>query len=187
VKIADSFAKLELRVLTDTSIPLLGSNSAIATYGPQKGLNKKDIKYLEEQLERIYDILSLELGIPLDPFKKDTGAAGGLSFALGEIFGCELISGSEYFLEKTNLLKKIKQSEITIVCEGKFDKSSLSGKVIGEILKHATGDIYFLGGQYDYVDDYQFTGIFECGPKGLKHPKEELRNTTKKLAKQISI
>ena len=79
VKIADSFAKLELRVLTDTSIPLLGSNSAIATYGPQKGLNKKDIKYLEEQLERIYDILSLELGIPLDPFKKDTGAAGGLS------------------------------------------------------------------------------------------------------------
>ena len=73
------------------------------------------------------------------------------------------------------------------MCEGKFDKSSLSGKVIGEILKHATGDIYFLGGQYDYVDDYQFTGIFECGPKGLKHPKEELRNTTKKLAKQISI
>ena len=187
VKIADSFANLELRVLTDTSIPLLGGNSAVATYGPQKGLDKKDIKYLEEQLERIYDILSLELGIPLDPFKKDTGAAGGLSFALGEIFGCELISGSEYFLEKTNLLKKIKQSEITIVCEGKFDKSSLSGKVIGEILKHATGDIYFLGGQYDYVDDHQFTGIFECGPKGLKHPKEELRNTTKKLAKQISI
>ncbi|MDG2082500.1 MAG: glycerate kinase, partial [Candidatus Actinomarina sp.] len=43
VKIADSFANLELRVLTDTSIPLLGSNSAVATYGPQKGLDKKDI------------------------------------------------------------------------------------------------------------------------------------------------
>ena len=187
VKVNDSFSNLELKVLTDTSTRLLGSNSAVAMYGPQKGLNKKEIKHLEEQLERVFQIVSTELNIPLDPFKKETGAAGGLSFVLGEILGCELISGSQYFLEQTNLKNKIKQTEITVVCEGKFDMTSLSGKVIGEILKHVTGDVYFLGGQYDFTGDNQFTDIFECGSKGLKNPKEELINTTKKLAKQISI
>ena len=45
VKVLDSFTNLELKVLTDTSIHLLGNNSAISAYGPQKGLNKKEINH----------------------------------------------------------------------------------------------------------------------------------------------
>jgi len=56
-----------------------------------------------------------------------------------------------------------------------------------EILKHVEGEKYFLGGQYDYIDDNDFNGIFECGPKGLANPKVELRNSARKLVKQISI
>jgi glycerate kinase len=187
VNISDSFKPVELTVLTDTSISLLGNNSAISAYGPQKGLNKKEIKQVEIHLERIFDMLSGELGVHLDPSSENTGAAGGLSFVLGKVLGCNVISGSEYFLKVTNLSSKIQRGEISIVCEGKFDKTSLRGKVIGEILKHVEGEKYFLGGQYDYIDDNDFNGIFECGPKGLTNPKEELRNSARKLVKQISI
>jgi len=187
LKVLDSFTKLELKVLTDTSISLLGNNSAISAYGPQKGLDKKEIYHIETQLERIFEMLSTTLNLPLNPYEGNTGAAGGLSFMLGEVLGCSVISGSEYFLRETGLISKISNAEISVVCEGKFDKTSLSGKVIGEVLKHITGKKYFLGGQYEFIGDNEFNGIHESGPKGLTNPKEELRNITRKLVKQISM
>ncbi len=187
VKILDSFTNLEMKVLTDTAIPLLGNNSAISAYGPQKGLNRKEITQTQEQLQRIYELLATALKITLDPYDKNTGAAGGLSFVFEKILGCKIISGAEFFLKETSLIHKIPRSPITVVCEGKFDKTSLSGKVVGEILRHVSGDRYFLGGQYDYIDSNEFNGIYECGPKGLLNPKEELKNVAGKLLEQISI
>jgi glycerate kinase len=176
-----------MKVLTDTAIPLLGNNSAISAYGPQKGLNRKEITQTQEQLQRIYELLATALNITLDPYAKNTGAAGGLSFVFEKILGCNIISGAEFFLKETSLIHKIPRSPITVVCEGKFDKTSLSGKVVGEILRHVSGDRYFLGGQYDYIDSNKFNGIYECGPKGLLNPKEELKNVAGKLLEQISI
>ena len=187
LKVLDSFRKLELKVLIDTSISLLGNNSAISAYGPQKGLDKKEIYHIETQLERIFEMLSTTLNQTFDPYEKNTGAAGGLSFVLGKVLGCRVVSGSDYFLQETGLISKIPDAEISIVCEGKFDKTSLSGKVIGEVLKYITGEKYFLGGQYENVDENEFSGIYECGQRGLANPKEELKNISRKLVKQISM
>ncbi len=86
---------------------------------------------------------------------------------LREILGCRIISGADIFLRETGLIHKIQRCQITVVCEGKFDKTSLSGKVDRRNFKTCYWRRYFLGGQYDYIGDNEFNGIYECGPKGL--------------------
>ena len=177
--------KVNKKVLIDTNIPLLGDNNAFKVFGPQKGLANSEIKFLEKNVERILNLLSNEMDSSLDPFKEGTGASGGLSFALGEVLGCEIISGPQFFLNETKLIGKINDFEIAILCEGKFDFSSMSGKVLGEILKLHTGQTYFLGGKFDYNDESIFTDIFELGNKGMKNSKKALRDSAYTLAKKI--
>mgnify|MGYP001156800602 CR=1 FL=1 len=187
VEIEDSFERINKKVLVDTFIPLLGSRSAIGVFGPQKGLNPKSIKNITFHLERIVNLISSNFETQPDPTKEGRGAAGGLGFALSEILGCELISGSEYFFEKSGLEQKINTFDISILCEGKFDNSSLEGKVIGQILKKNKGISYFLGGKFEHEDQGIFEDIFECGEAGLLKPKKELITATKKLVNQITI
>ena len=104
---------------------------------------------------------------------------------MGEVLGCEIISGPQFFLNETKLLSKINDFEIAILCEGKFDFSSMNGKVLGEILKLHTGQTYFLGGKFDYNDESIFTDIFELGNKGMKNSKKALRDSAYTLAKKI--
>ena len=187
IEIEDSFERINKKVLVDTFIPLLGNQSAIEVFGPQKGLDQKNIENITFHLERIINLISNSLEIQLNPTKEGAGAAGGLGFALSEVLGCELVSGAEYFFEKSGLEQKINSFDLSILCEGKFDNSSLEGKVLGQILKKNNGKSYFLGGIYDYEDRRIFENIFECGDAGLKNPKKELISATKKLVNQITI
>ena len=187
IEIEDSFQRINKKVLVDTFIPLIGNQSAIEVFGPQKGLDQKNIENITFHLERIINLISNSLEIQLNPTKEGAGAAGGLGFALSEVLGCELVSGAEYFFEKSGLEQKINSFDLSILCEGKFDNSSLEGKVLGQILKKNNGKSYFLGGIYDYEDRRIFENIFECGDAGLKNPKKELISATKKLVNQITI
>ena len=83
--------------------------------------------------------------------------------------------------------QKINSFDLSILCEGKFDNSSLEGKVLGQILKKNKGISYFLGGTYEYQDREIFKNIFECGDAGLIEPKKELISATNKLINQITI
>ena len=135
---------INLKVLADTTIPLLGQNSAYDVFGPQKGLKQEFIKQHKNETERLIGLLAKELSLELNPYEQLSGAAGGLSFCLHQILGCEISSGSKYFMETTNLAEKVKEYEIGVFCEGKFDESSFEGKIIGELLKNFNGNGYFL-------------------------------------------
>tara|TARA_B100000700_G_scaffold118152_1_gene132881 strand:- start:2014 stop:3057 length:1044 start_codon:yes stop_codon:yes gene_type:complete len=185
IKINKDFKELNKRVLVDTSIPLLGENSAIEVFGPQKGLSKNQIEETAFQLERIISLISDELLMDINPYKEGTGAAGGLSFTLSQILGCKIVSGADYFMETTGLKEAINSFEVVILCEGRFDKSSLEGKIIGELLSENNQLNYFLGGQYDLDNNEAFEGIFECGVKGLSNPEKELMIATNKLLEKL--
>ena len=43
-------------------------------------------------------------------------------------------------MKATNLAEKVNEYEIGVFCEGKFDKSSFEGKIIGELLKNFNGN-----------------------------------------------
>jgi glycerate kinase len=173
---------LNLTVLSDTQISLLGNNSCFDIFGPQKGLSSADIQNHKQQVERLIGLIETELKVDLNPQQKSSGAAGGLTFTLNQILGCEVLNGPEYFLKQTGLLNKLNQYDIGIFCEGKFDESSLEGKIIGELLSSFEGSSYFLGGQYKAEVNY-FTNIFECGAKGIEQPRQYLSEATKELIK----
>ena len=177
---------INLKVLADTTIPLLGQNSAYDVFGPQKGLKQEFIKQHQIETERLIELLAKELSLELNPYEQLSGAAGGLSFCLHQILGCEISSGSKYFMETTNLAEKVKEYEIGVFCEGKFDESSFEGKIIGELLKNFNGNGYFLGGQYKAESKKLFTNIFECGEAGLNDPKGTLKIATNNLIKELT-
>ena len=186
VKTKEFDPDINLKVLTDTTIPLLGQNSAYDIFGPQKGLSSEFIEQHKNETERLIGLLAKELSLELNPYEQLTGAAGGLSFCLHQILGCEIDSGSKYFMETTNLTEKIKEYEIGVFCEGKFDESSFEGKIIGELLKNFNGNSYFLGGQYKAESKKLFTNIFECGVAGLSDPKGTLKIATNNLIKELT-
>ena len=186
VKTKEFDPDINLKVLTDTKIPLLGQNSAYDIFGPQKGLSSEFIEQHKNETERLIGLLAKELSLELNPYEQLTGAAGGLSFCLHQILGCEIDSGSKYFMETTNLTEKIKEYEIGVFCEGKFDESSFEGKIIGELLKNFNGNSYFLGGQYKAESKKLFTNIFECGVAGLSDPKGTLKIATNNLIKELT-
>ena len=70
-------------------------------------------------------------------------------------------------------------------CEGKFDESSLEGKIIGELLKNFKGRRYFLGGQYTAKNKRISTSYCQCGPEGVSDPKSTLEIATNGLIKEI--
>ena len=185
VKAANFKSNLELRVLSDTKTPLLGKDSAFDVFGPQKGLSKEDIEKHKLEVERLITLIDKELVLDLNPNEIYSGAAGGLTFTLNQILGCEIESGSKYFIEETNLIKQLGNYDIGIFCEGRFDESSLEGKIIGELLKEFKGDRYFLGGQYTAKNNNVFTDYFQCGPEGINNPKGSLEIATIKLIKVL--
>ena len=176
---------VELIVLSDTSIPLLGENSAFDVFGPQKGMSEEDIVNHKLEVERLITLIDKELVLGLNPNEMFSGAAGGLTFTLSQILGCEIKSGAQYFLEETNLINELKNYDIGIFCEGKFDESSLRGKIIGELLKKFDGHNFFLGGQYTAENKNIFVNHFECGAEGLNNPKKSLEIATTELIKVL--
>ncbi len=185
VKSTNFKSDLELKVLSDTKIPLLGKDSAFDIFGPQKGLSKKDIEKHKIEVERLITLIDKELVLDLNPNAVYSGAAGGLTFTLNQILGCEIESGAKYFIKETNLIKQLENYDIGIFCEGKFDESSLKGKIIGELLKEFKGHRYFLGGQYAAKNENIFTDYFQCGPEGIKNPKSSLEIATNELIKVL--
>jgi glycerate kinase len=187
IKTTDFNSDIALKVLSDTNISLLGENSAFDVFGPQKGLSKKDIEKHKLEVERLITLIDNELALGLNPNEMYSGAAGGLTFTLHQILGCEIVSGAKYFIEENNLLEQLENYDIGIFCEGKFDDSSLKGKIIGELLKEFEGHMYFLGGQYAANNENVFTDYFQCGPEGLINPKSSLEIATNELIKVLKM
>jgi len=185
VKSTNFNSNLELKVLSDTEIPLLGKDSSFDVFGPQKGLFKKDIEKHKLEVERLITLIDKELVLGLNPNEMHSGAAGGLTFTLNQILGCEMESGAKYFIEETNLIEQLEKYDIGIFCEGKFDESSLEGKIIGVLLNEFNGYKYFLGGQYTAKNENIFTDYFQCGPGGIINPKSTLEIATNELIKVL--
>ena len=185
IKTTDFNSDIALKVLSDTNISLLGENSAFDVFGPQKGLSKKDIEKHKLEVERLITLIDNELALGLNPNEMYSGAAGGLTFTLHQILGCEIVSGAKYFIEETNLVEQLENYDIGIFFEGKFDDSSLEGKIIGELLKKFEGHMYFLGGQYAANNQNIFKDYFQCGLEGLNNPKSSLEIATNELIKAL--
>jgi glycerate kinase len=128
--------KTEIKLLCDVNTKLLGRKGAAAVYGPQKGAKPEDIRFLEQCLTKLDDVVAGNTGkrMSSQPF---SGAAGGTAALLAALGGAKAMDGAKYFLELTGFERHLKRSDWVITGEGSLDGQTLEGKVPFQVARMA--------------------------------------------------
>lgn len=120
--------------LTDVTSPLLGADGAAAVFGPQKGATGADIDLLERGLARLHALLCGPADEP------GAGAAGGTAYGLCAVWGASLVPGASAVAEAAGVPAALQGADLLITGEGRFDATSLSGKVVGHLADLVAAD-----------------------------------------------
>lgn len=123
-----------IRLLCDVTAPLLGPRGAAATFGPQKGASAAEIALLEQALKIFADALGAPESVRSLP---GAGAAGGTAFGFVAVWGGMIEPGARTVAEITALDDDLRDADVVVTGEGRFDETSLTGKVVGSILAGA--------------------------------------------------
>jgi glycerate kinase len=129
------WAGVRIRVLADVRNPLTGPEGAARIFGPQKGGSPDAIDRLEAGLTHWGGLL--KAGFDVDPSMPGAGAAGGIGLALAAVLGATIESGFDVVASLLELDAAIASSDLVIVSEGRLDRQSVMGKVIGGVLDRA--------------------------------------------------
>jgi glycerate kinase len=105
---------------------------AAAVFGPQKGASNAQVALLTRRLQTLADQYRARTGVDVARLT-GAGAAGGLAGGLAAI-GAELAPGFDVVAEAVGLETALEGAALALTGEGKFDASSLAGKVVGGVL-----------------------------------------------------
>jgi glycerate kinase len=132
----DPALAVRLVAATDVDNPLLGLYGATAVYGPQKGADQAAIMSLDAALERWADQVEAAVGMARLRDKPGAGAAGGLGFGLMAL-GADRESGADVVMAAVGLEAAIEGADLVVTGEGRFDATSMSGKVVSGVAARA--------------------------------------------------
>ena len=138
-----------LVILTDVDAPLLGDRGAAAVFGPQKGADADEVARLDDGLARFASLFGGPTDVP------GMGAAGGTGYGLAR-WGGTLHSGAAWISAVTGLSKQIERADLVLTGEGRFDATSLGGKLVGETIaacRRAGTRVGIVAGQVDVEPD----------------------------------
>lgn len=124
---------IPISLLTDVSNPPIGPRGAARVFAPQKGATVAQVEALEAGMQNWVRVLENYSGRPLSDLKGG-GAAGGLGLGLQVLLGASYVSGADWFIEAAEITQKLKRADFLITGEGRFDSSSLEGKVPGKLI-----------------------------------------------------
>jgi glycerate kinase len=105
---------------------------AARVYGPQKGATARQIELLSQRLEGLAATYLDTTGVDVRQLARG-GAAGGLAGGLA-VLGAKLKSGFDVVAEAVGLHGALARSSLVLTGEGRFDSTSLTGKVVGGVL-----------------------------------------------------
>ena len=128
--------RVNIQVACDVSNPLTGPQGAAHSYAQQKGATETQIALLEKGSEHVAALLERDLGISVKDIP-GSGAAGGLGAGALAFLGASLAPGARMLLSLADFSKHAREADLIISGEGKADRQSLQGKVLGEIAKQA--------------------------------------------------
>ena len=155
----------EFIIACDVENILCGQSGAAYIFGPQKGADETTVKILDENLSRYAGILREKTDRDIKNIP-GTGAAGGILASLlsfPDYINCKICSGIDIILDTVNFDDIIKDADLIITGEGRFDSQSLSGKVVSGIAKRAKKQnkpvIVIAGSCGDYGDEVYDLGI----------------------------
>lgn len=122
--------RTDIRILCDVRNPLLGKNGSARTFGPQKGATPSQVHTLEKTLSKWARFARRDMRL-----KPGAGAAGALAFGLAGFAGAKLTPGTPFLMEAIQWKKAARRADVIVTGEGRLDKTSFQGKVIGEIVR----------------------------------------------------
>ena len=115
----------------DVQNPLTGPNGAAAIYGPQKGASSADILTLDRCMEHWLAITGLE-SFP------GAGAAGGTPVGIKLVFpNATFEPGITLVLDACCVDNVLREADLVITSEGRFDRQTLMGKAISGVAARA--------------------------------------------------
>ncbi len=128
-----------IRIACDVDNPLLGENGATYQFAPQKGLKDQEIERFEESMQSMVNLLGKFFEDASEKAtEKGSGAAGGIGFGLSLFYDLKLVAGFELVSKWMGLHEKIRQADLIVTGEGKFDKTSFFGKGPFSIIETAS-------------------------------------------------
>ncbi len=134
--VPSNLPKAEIIACADVNNPLYGKRGAAQVYARQKGASRWQVDYLDNGLKHIALLIreTLKTEVANVP---GSGAAGGTGAGIIAFLNGKIVSGARFVADLVEINKLIRQSDIVVTGEGKFDKQSLYGKVVGEIISRA--------------------------------------------------
>lgn len=125
-------ADVEIVIASDVDNPLLGLRGAAAVFGPQKGATDDDVQRLDAALTHFAELAGA-IGQQAGAVRRTldapgAGAGGGLGYGL-MLVGGQRVPGIGTVIAETGLADLIAGADLVITGEGRFDHSSLGGKV----------------------------------------------------------
>ncbi|MBK4347079.1 glycerate kinase [Lacisediminihabitans changchengi] len=135
-----------VQVLTDVRSPLLGETGASYVFGAQKGASADDLPLLERNLGNLLSVIrqtSIISQTSTDAVALSTragaGAAGGTGFGLS-LWGATSSSGADSVAQLIGLDEAIRDTDLVVTGEGRFDEQTGEGKVVDRV--RATADAH---------------------------------------------
>lgn len=126
VPLRNFLSSTRLEIYVDITNPLLGETGTARTFARQKGASNDDILLLENLISEWSERLT---GIDVSTMRNlpGAGAAGGLGFALAALGG-RLMNGAESFSDLIGLKETLKNQDVMLITEGRFDETGFRGK-----------------------------------------------------------
>lgn len=134
--VEDLVAGIRLVVATDVDNPLLGLTGATKEYGPQKGASESDVFELDAALADLAAALGKDRAGKNPAIARGSGAGGGIGFALLRI-GAERVAGIDTVFDAVGFADACATADLVITGEGRFDWSSMRGKVVSGVAARA--------------------------------------------------
>lgn len=129
------YGHIKFTLLCDVNNKFWGKEGAILTFGKQKGLRDSEKKRFTYYIKSLYKKLR-----SVNPQLTDTGyhgAAGGVAVGMSCFLNTEMHQGSDYVYNICELDRKIRDSDVIITGEGRYDSQSIRGKACHLILQQA--------------------------------------------------
>ncbi|MDB5993556.1 MAG: glycerate kinase [Pseudomonas sp.] len=114
-------------IAADVDNPLCGPHGASAIFGPQKGASPEQVQQLDRALGHFAERCAHALNRDVRD-EPGSGAAGGLGFAAKAFLNAQFQAGVEVVAELVGLADAVKNADLVITGEGRFDAQTLRGK-----------------------------------------------------------
>lgn len=184
---------LKLCWLSDITALLRGKDGAAREYAAQKGATAREIDFLELGGHHLAKIALRDLKRDFE-VSPGAAAAGGLGFGGLTFLGGHIESGSAEVLRVLKVREILASVDVLITGEGRFDRQSLQGKLVGRLLDLAKASgkpcVVVSGSKPKYeVGHLGLKGLIVLEKYTSNHAesiRDVLRNLEERAAKEIA-